>query len=223
MLREEGYKVLSIDLDSQLNLSYTLGALNTEKNILSALINKQGRENIYHVKQWGDIIPGSVSMDALTLKARKTKQEYLLREMLSEIEGYDFILLDCSPGLGLENVNALTAADYLLVPSNLETYALQGISSLVEVVRTVKAKSNKALTWLGIVITDYKPRLNLSQHLEQQLSKMLSKDNIPIIRTHIRYSVKVKEAILNGEPLPTNCNSYQDYQNLCFELLRAMK
>lgn len=222
LLREQGYKVLCIDLDSQKNLSYTLNALDTEKNILTALTEKKAKENIYHVKTWGDIIPGSANMDALTIKARKTKQEYLLRELLSEVSGYDFILLDCSPGLGLENVNALTAADYLLVPSNLETYALQGISSLIEVVRTVKAKSNKRLTWLGIVITDYKPRLNLSQHLETQLGKMLAKDNIPILNTHIRYSVKVKEAILNGEPLP-ECNSSQDYKALCCEILETMK
>ena len=223
LMRAEGYKVLCIDLDSQLNLSYTLGALNTPKNILSALVERKGRENIYHVKTWGDIIPGSVNMDALTIKARKSKQEYLLRELLAEIEGYDVILLDCSPGLGLENVNALTAADYLLVPATLETYALQGISSLLEVVKTIKARSNKALTWLGIVITDYKPRLNLSQHLENQLSKMLNKENIPILHSHIRYSVKVKEAILNGEPLPEACNSYQDYKSLLNEVLEAMK
>ena len=223
ILKAEGYNVLCVDMDSQCNLTVSVGAIDADESILEALLKQNLKSNIYNVKAWGDIVPGDPNMDGLTLKARKTKQDYLLQELLRQATEYNIVLIDCPPGLGLSNINALTAADYLLTPASLDVYAIQGINTIIDVVKTIKAKNNPSLEWLGVCITDYKPRLTLTQHLEGEINKLLSVHNIPLLQTKIRYTVKVKEAVLQLEPIPKDCTSYADYTNLAKEIVQNGK
>lgn len=217
---KQGLKVLSIDLDSQRNLTYSFGVLSeaAEKNILFGLLDCNLKANIVKTEHWGDIIPGHDSLDSLGLNARAEKQEFLLREALGKLskKSYDFVLIDCPPGLGLTNVNALCACDYLITPSNLEPYSIQGLYSLNNAIQQAKGK-NKNLEWLGVLLTDYKPRLTLTKALEEQLSDIAKELGVYVLCSPIRYSVKVKEAITQGEPLPKGA-SYDDYAALSLEI-----
>lgn len=222
---QQGLKVLSIDLDSQRNLTYSYGVLAeaAERNILFGLLDNALKNNIVKTEHWGDIIPGHESLDSLGLNARSEKQEYLLKEALSKLskKSYDIVLIDCPPGLGLTNVNALCSCDYLITPSNLEPYSIQGLYSLNNAIQQAKGK-NKSLKWLGVLLTDYKPRLTLVKALEEQLSDIAKELGVYVLCSPIRYSVKVKEAITQGEPLP-KCSSYDDYLALSLEIKGLIK
>ena len=222
---QQGLKVLSIDLDSQRNLTYSFGVLAdaAEKNILFGLLDCNLKANIVKTSHWGDIIPGHESLDSLGLNARAEKQEYLLKEALAKLpkKAYDIVLVDCPPGLGLTNVNALCSCDYLITPTYLETFSIQGLYSLDKAIQQAKIK-NKKLNWLGVLLTDYKPRLTLTKALEEQLSDIAKELGVYVLCSPIRYSVKVKEAITQGEPLP-KCSSYEDYSALSQEVRGLIK
>lgn len=222
---KQGLKVLSIDLDSQRNLTYSFGVLNeaAEKNIMFGLLDCNLKGNIVKTSHWGGIIPAHDSMDSLGLNARQEKQEYLLKEALSKLskKSYDIVLLDCPPGLGLSNINALCSCDYVITPTYLETFSIQGLYSLNNAIQQAKQK-NKKLNWLGVLLTDYKPRLTLTKALEEQLSDIAKELGVYVLCSPIRYSVKVKEAITQGEPLP-KCPSYDDYLALSLEIKGLIK
>lgn len=222
----DGCSVLSVDLDSQLNLTYSLLGLpglhrDISDNLLGALLRCGVAGCIDRTERSGDIIPGSARIDALSLYTHGDGQDLLLCNLLSTspLQSYDLILLDCPPGIGLVNVNALTAADYLLTPLQLDIYSLQGIDALSQTVQSVKDNTNAGLSWLGLAITDYRPALVVSRHLEAELQTVCGACLVlppePILQ-RIRYCAKAKEAILCREAITAKNGgvSYKDYSAL---------
>lgn len=221
---QQGKHILSIDLDSQRNLTYSFGVLPQaeEQNILFGLLDNDLTSNIVKSAYWGDIIPAHSDLDSLGINTNSKEPEYLLRDNLKKIrKAYDLIIIDCPPGLGLSNVNALCACDYLITPCNVEAYSIQGLYSLNNAIQQAR-KKNKKLKWLGVICTDYKPRQNITKQLEAQLDGIADELGIPVLNTPIRYSVKVKEAIAQGTPL-TACSSQEDYFALSQELSALIK
>lgn len=219
MMEADGLAVLSIDMDSQCSLTYTMtgSVSHQDADIMRALLSPSlAGLYIRPTKGCGHIIPGSMQIDGLTLYARSWQQDTLLRDMIRcmPADMYDYILLDCPPGVGLGNINALTAADYLITPAHLDTYSIQGISGLMQTVRSITEHTNHDLRWLGVVITDYKPQLTLSRHLMQFLQDRLAAVGVGVIGYPVRYTVRVREAICCHELIDKKCKSFVDYKSI---------
>lgn len=120
---------------------------------------------------------------------------------LKQTHDYDYILLDCPPGINLVNVNALLAADYVVTPTHLDTYSLQGISRIADVIRQIQQKDNPSLVWAGIVVTDWRPRLLLTKHLAMQARSAAAAYSTRLYDSAIKHSTRVNELILNRKPL----------------------
>ena len=138
-----GYKTLFIDLDSQCNLTFDVGAKTaplTSMEVLSGTATAQ--EAIQHT-QGGDIIPASPSLAVADTTLEGTGKEYRLKEALEPIAGeYDYIIIDTPPALGVLTVNALTACNSAIIPAQAEVHSLQGIGLLYEAIRAVKKYTN---------------------------------------------------------------------------------
>ena len=164
-------RVLLVDADPQANASSGLGVdLNEVDSTLYECIINQGniKEAIYTTDIEGfDVVPSHINLvgaevEMLNLK----KREFILKELLSPIrDEYDYILIDCSPSLGLITVNSLTAADSVIIPVQCEYFALEGISKLLNTIKIIKKKLNPALEIEGFLLTMYDSRLRLANQI----------------------------------------------------------
>lgn len=147
-------------------------------------------------------------------------REFLLKKKLITLkENYDFIFLDCPPSLGFLTLNAMTAADSVLVPLQCEYYALEGLSQLLDTYKAVKRGLNPALSLMGIVLTMYDSRNNLSSQVEDEVRKHF-KDMV--FNTIIPRNVRVSEAPSHGKPIilyDVTSKGSQSYLNLALELI----
>ena len=196
-------KVLLIDADPQANSSSGLGIdpKEIDCSIYDVLMNgKDVREAIYTCDIEGlDIIPAHIDLvgaeiEMLNLKSR----EKVLRNLLEPVvRDYDFILIDCSPSLGLITVNALTAANSVIIPVQCEYFALEGISKLLNTIKIVKAKLNPALEIEGFLLTMYDSRLRLANLIYDEVKRHFKE---LVFKTVIQRNVKLGEAPSHGLP-----------------------
>ncbi|MDD3365341.1 MAG: AAA family ATPase, partial [Syntrophomonas sp.] len=165
-LIERGYKVLFIDLDPQGNLSYILQTEELKSTIYEVLTGKtKARDAIQH-QQCGDIIPSSPALARANLELKNTGKEYRLKETLQPIkDDYDYIIIDTPPSLGLLTINALTASDSVIIPSQADIFSLQGIGQLYSTIETIKKYTNPDLSIEGILLTRHNSRSILSRDL----------------------------------------------------------
>ena len=198
-LAEKGYKVLGIDLDPQGNFSTACGAENY--NVLTVYeVMKRGsdvREAIQHTPSC-DIIPANTILAGIEQELHNVGKEMTLREKLRDeqtgvAEAYDYILIDCPPSLGLLTVNALTAADYLLIPTMAETFAASGITQLYDTYKSVKKYTNPALRIDGVLLTRTE-RTRVTKTIQELTEKIADYMGADVYRTTIRSNVIIKEA-----------------------------
>ena len=183
-LHKQGFSVLTIDCDPQGNLSMSMAADNQSGATMYEVMKGTGtaREAIQHTAAC-DIIPANTILAGIEQELHSVGKEMTLREKLRDEESgvaddYDYILIDCPPSLGLLTVNALTAADYLLIPTMAETFAASGITQLYDTFRSVKKYTNPALKIDGVLLT-------------RTERTRVTKD---VYRTTIRSNVIIKEA-----------------------------
>ena len=166
-LAEKGKRVLVVDADQQGN---TTSGLGLEKNEIAQTIYEifLGEATIAEVKQptcmeGMEILPSNINLTGAEIELiGKEKREYILREELQKVKSsYDFIIIDCPPSLNLITINALTAADTVLVPIQCEYFALEGLEQLLHTVNLVKERLNPSLEIEGIVFTMFDARTNL--------------------------------------------------------------
>lgn len=195
--------VLLIDADPQANASSGLGVdLNAvETSIYDCLINKADpHDAIYETDISGlDILPSHIDLvgaeiEMLNLDGREQVMRKLLRPLLTE---YDYILIDCSPSLGLITVNALTAADSVIIPVQCEYFALEGISKLLNTIKIIKQKLNPALEIEGFLLTMYDSRLRLANQIKDDVQRHFQE---LVFKTLISRNVKLSEAPSHGLP-----------------------
>ena len=198
-----GKKVLLVDCDPQANASSGLG-VDTGKFDCSVYEDMVGlkdiREAVYTTEIDNlDVVPSNVNLSGADIELMQfEKREYKTRKMLETIKpDYDFIIIDCSPSLGLITVNALTAADSVIIPVQCEYFALEGISQLLNTIRMIKKRLNPALEIEGFLLTMYDRRLRLANQIYDEVKRHFQE---LVFRTVIQRNVKLSEAPSHGLP-----------------------
>lgn len=203
-LAEAGQQVLSVDFDPQGNATSGLGLEKdyVDKTVYELLIGECEIEDclIRQVQENLDVLPSDVNLSGAEIELLDTPdKETLLKKHLSKIaDRYDFIIIDCPPALSLLTINALTAADTVLVPIQCEYYALEGLSQIIKTVGLVQKKLNSKLEMEGVVFTMFDARTNLSLEVVENVKSHL-KENI--YKTIIPRNVRLAEAPSHGMPI----------------------
>lgn len=196
-LRLKERKTLLIDLDAQQNLTYTAGAKGDDE-ILNALVFRADiRQAIQHTAQ-GDIIAGCPALSNTEQYLRdEIGKEYRLKEALKDLEReYDEIIIDTPPALGILTINALTAADRVIIPAQADAYSLQGIAQLRGTLAAVKQYTNPDLQIAGILLTRYNARATLSRKIDEMAQQIAETIGTKVFNIRIRENISIKEAQL---------------------------
>ncbi len=196
-------KVLLIDADPQANASSGMGVdvKQVDSSIYNALTGTVDiKETIYTTDIEGlDIIPSHIDLVGAEIEMLNMKsREKIMGNLLKNIrEDYDYILIDCSPSLGLITVNALTAADSVIIPVQCEYFALEGISKLLNTIKIVKSRLNPKLEIEGFLLTMYDSRLKLANQVYDEVKRHFRE---LVFQTVIQRNVKLSEAPGHGMP-----------------------
>ena len=195
--------VLVIDADPQANASSGLGVdlKEVDCSIYECLVNQQDiREAIYTTDIEGlDIVPSHIDLVGAEIEMiQLDDREKVMKKLLAPMkEMYDYILIDCSPSLGLITINALTAADSVIIPVQCEYFALEGISKLLNTIKIIKSKLNPALDIEGFLLTMYDSRLRLANQIYDEMRRHFQE---LVFKTVIQRNVKLSEAPSHGVP-----------------------
>src|SRR5690554_7679010 len=198
------YKVLVVDADPQANATSGLGydLNNIENSIYECIVDKVPTEKailkaeIEHL----DLLPSHIDLVGAEIEMLNMPQrEYVLKEVLDKVrDRYDFVLIDCSPSLGLITVNALTAADSVIIPVQCEYFALEGLGKLLNTIKIIQTRLNQELEIEGILLTMYDVRLRLSNQVVEEV-RLHFKDMA--FKTIIPRNVKLSESPSYGLPV----------------------
>jgi len=204
-LASRGRRTLLVDADSQGNatsgLSKGIKIGDTLYNVMIEGADAEGAVIKTDVKKL-HLLPASIDLAGAEIEmVGLPEREFLLRKALAPlVDKYDFILIDCPPSLGLMTLNALCAARRLIIPIQAEYYALEGLSQLVKTVDAVSRRLNPSLSVLGILLTMFDGRTNLSLQVADEVKKYFGSK---VFKTVIPRSIKLSEAPSFGEPIIT--------------------
>jgi chromosome partitioning protein len=219
-------KVLLIDADPQANASSGLGIdiesiligtyqVLEHSNLPEDAIIKCSAPNV-------DVIPAHIDLVAIEIElVDKENREYMLKQALANIkEKYDYILIDCAPSLGLLTLNALTAADSVIIPIQCEYYALEGLGKLLNTIKSVQKIHNPDLDIEGLLLTMFDSRLRLSNQVVEEVQKHF---NDMVFKTIIQRNVKLSEAPSFGESIisyDATSKGANNYLHLAQEIIK---
>ena len=200
-LHEAGKRVLLCDFDPQANSTSGMGVDKAaSQGVYAVLINgADAKESVVHTR-YGDVLPSSKALAGAGIEMiGRDRREFLLKEALSPLSSdYDFILIDCPPSLELLTLNALCAADTILVPVQAEYFALEGLSDLLNTVRIVKRSLNPAIELEGVLLTMYDARTNLAMQVAEEVKRYFPGK---VYATVIPRNVRLSEAPSHGKPI----------------------
>ncbi|MDG1974605.1 MAG: AAA family ATPase [Flavobacteriaceae bacterium] len=218
-------KVLLIDLDPQANATSGIGVdlSNIKKSSyhllehthkIKEIILKSTTPNL-------DIVPSNIDLVAIELElVNHPNREFMLKEALRDVnDKYDYIIIDCAPSLGLITLNALTAADSVIIPIQCEYYALEGLGKLLNTIKSIQKIHNKSLEIEGLLLTMYDSRLRLSNQVVEEVKKHFHN---MVFKTIIQRNVKLGEAPSHGKNIidyDSTSKGAKNYINLAQELI----
>ena len=229
-LVETGRRVLLVDFDPQGSLSIGLGVNphTLERSVYDLLLPRGGVSADDVIVPSGidglDILPANIDLSAaeVQLVSEVAREQTLTRVLEKVKDRYDIILIDCAPSLGLLTINALTAADYVLIPLECEFFALRGVALLTDTIAKVQERLNSNLKILGVVPTMFDHR---TLHARQVLDRVLDAFGDTVFHTVIRRTIKFPETTVAGEPITTYASTSggaQAYRSLAREVLARL-
>ncbi len=224
-LAQKGRRVLVVDMDPQANATSGLGMPrgSVQEGIYEALtLDRPIREltqltevpNLWLVPATRELAGAEIELVAIEQRERR-----LERALAPVIDRYDYIVLDCPPSLGLLTLNALVAAQAVVIPMQCEYYALEGLSRLVETIEQVRTAFNPTLELQGIVLTMVDPRMNLTQQVVDEVRAHFREK---VYKTSIPRNVRLSEAPSHGKPIllyDNKSTGSQSYLALAQEML----
>ena len=199
-----GKEVLLVDLDPQGNATsgYGIDKRDIGQCVYNVLLGETPVEDVIlaNVGKGVDVLPSTISLAGAEVElVNEMARENRLKNALGSLRGrYDYILIDCPPSLGLLTINALVAADKLLIPIQCEFYALEGVTKLLDSMKRVKSVLNPSLDIYGIVLTMYDSRTNLSKQVVDEVRSFFGNT---VFKTLIPRTVKLSEAPSYGQPI----------------------
>lgn len=203
-LAEAGQRVLTIDFDPQGNATSGLGLEKgqIEDTVYEMMLGDCSFDDCLQreVQKDLDVLPSDSNLSGAEIELLDVEnKEFVLKSHLNQVKNdYDFIIIDCPPSLSLLTLNALVAADTVLVPIQCEYYALEGLSQVLRTINIVKRKMNPTLEMEGVVFTMYDARTNLSLEVVENVKNNL---NEKIYKTIIPRNVRLAEAPSHGMPI----------------------
>ncbi len=215
----EGKRVLLIDLDPQANSSLSFvdaQSVNESAYELFTEMNLSWTNFIYATKVPGlDIVPAKINLAKLEAKLTGDFDAiFRLKDRIQQIlENYDIIFIDTPPTLGLITVNALVAANYVLIPIQSSYFALEGTDDLLETIEKIRSRPNPELNLLGVLVTLYDKRTSLSKDVEAQIRKVFGKkafDTIITRSVRLEESPAHKETIFSFSPKSSGALEYRE-------------
>ena len=217
-------KILLIDADPQSNASTGLGLLEEDRNpsLYNLLTDKKFNPNsIKETKiPYLNIIASTIDLAASEIElAEMDDRENIMKNILNKITGYDYLFIDCPPALGLLTINSLVASDSVIIPLQCEFFALEGLSSLISTIETIKSTLNPQIQIEGVVLTMYDKRNSLSALVEEDVRGHFGKK---VYKTVIPRNVRISEAPSHGKPVliyDTSCVGSVAYIGLAKEVI----
>ncbi len=224
-LQRLGYQVLIIDMDPQANLSTAVGiSMDMDKNLYHLFKPETEPEEVMQEVRGVKIIPAGLELSLVEGEyAWVRDKEYMLKNIMTRLQDFDFVLLDCPPSLGLLTLNALTAANEVFIPVQTEFLALQGMSKLLETLEYVKNKLNPDLVISGIIAVRYDKRKVLNREVVAKL-ELHFKDKL--YKNYIRDNISLAEAPSFGLDIyhyKADSAGAADYRQLCLEIIERSK
>ncbi len=222
-LAKQGKTVLVVDADPQGNATSGLGFDKTaiSQTLCDILLSQVSLDKVLHQTDFKNIhlLPTDARLASIEVElATEEKREEVLAAALGSASGYDYILIDCPPALGLLTINALVASHYVLIPVQAEYYALEGLSQLLQVIQTVRGGLNPNLELLGVVVTMYDKRTSLSEQVYNEVGKHFGDK---LFETVIPRNVRLAEAPSFGKPISEHdkwSRGARAYKNLAKEV-----
>ncbi len=200
-LSDAGQKVLLCDFDPQANATSGMGIDKTiSKGVYTALIGETTAEEALVETKYGDVLPSNKALAGAGIELiGMERREFLLKDALEPLrERYDYMLIDCPPSLELLTLDALCAADGLLVPVQCEYFALEGLSDLMNTVRLVRRSLNPRLELEGVLLTMYDARTNLAMQVAEEVKHYFPGKVYSVV---IPRNIRLSEAPSHGKPI----------------------
>ena len=223
-LQQKKKRVLAIDMDGQANLTESFGlSIEEEKTVYGAM---KGEYPLPLVKAGNgiSIVPACLDLSAAESELiNEPGRELILKGLIARLldtQKFDYILIDCPPSLGLLTLNALTAADYLIIPVQAQFLAMRGMAKITNVIEIVRERLNPNLNIGGIVITQFDKRKTLNKNVSEIINDSFCDK---VFKTVIRDNVALAEAPIKGKNIfeyNKNSNGAKDYMSLAQEVLK---
>ena len=221
-LKRNYERILLVDMDPQANAGTHLGIRESMDNSMGSVLS--GKKKISDIVKNGegiDIAPSNIGLAGVELQiVNEVGREMILKDILKDIN-YEIVIIDCPPSLGLLSINALTAADKVIVPVLCEYFAMEGLSDFLKTVQKVKSKLNNRLEILGYLATGY-ANTAISKNILENLQNRFKEE---VFKTVIRINTHLKEAPGAGESIfkYKKCRGYEDYERLGEEVYEKIK
>lgn len=210
-LAKQGYKVLLVDADAQANLTMALGYHNpdvipiTLPTLMQDIIDDKTvdvQSGILHHDEGVDLLPSSIELSGFEIRLISAmSRERVLKTCLNEVsKNYDYVLIDCMPSLGMITINALAAADSVIIPAQPHYLSAKGLELLLRSVSMVKRQINPKLQIDGILMTMVMPRTNISKEITATIKEAYGQ-KIKVFESEIPHSVRAVEATVEGKSI----------------------